>query len=279
MDRLKIVLITLAMAASFGSIPAEAKESASELCRFLNGELTQSQGYYARGQFLLAAMKASSLLKSSCNESDRVASKQIYSLSLFRLGEKDEALLALEGVEKEETGESRRRLLFVRSYLLGVPTDLLTSFDRGRLSLWNAREDETAFRSEFARFEGEPTYRASLAEMHREYRETRVKSPLVAGLASALIPGAGQAYNGAWQSAGLSFVLNSIFLWATIEFIDRKQAGAAIASGTIFSVTYLGNILSAAEGAQSVNRQARKPREEKLKKFLLPEITIPVAHF
>lgn len=280
MERLILVLVAgVLLSLNPAKAHAEKEVLPSEFCRYLKRELETAKNYYHRGQYLLASVKVSSLLHGACDAPSRIESKLIYSLSMAQLGEKDESLLPLREVELRESGENQRRLLFVRSYLLGVPTGELSAYDRGRLALWNVREDADEFRSELSRLESEPAFRTSLEEIHRDYRETRVKSPLVAGLASTFIPGAGQAYNGAWQSAGLSFVLNSIFLWATAEFIDKKMKGPAIAAGTVFSVTYLGNILSAVEGAQSVNRTARKPQEEKLKKVLLPEITVPVGQF
>jgi len=257
--------------------PAPLAPKESELCRHLSGELEQARSFFSRGQYRLSAWKSTSLIRANCAEAMRGDAKRIGSLAFLELGERDEAGRLLQDLESTETGANLRKLRFVRAYALGLESDLLSESDRSRLRLWRLRDDGSAFDREFAAWKNSSgADRAAIRKLHADYVATRAKSPVLAGALSAVIPGAGQAYNGAWQSAGLAFVLNSIFLWATLDFADRDLKGAAVAAGTVFSVTYFGNILSAVDGANSLNRRARTPLEREMKQRLLPELSVQI---
>jgi hypothetical protein len=89
------------------------------------------------------------------------------------------------------------------------------------------------------------------------------KSPGLAALFSGIIPGAGHAYLGAYQSAAVVFVFNVLTGWATIEFANKNLTAPAIASGTIFSIFYVGGIYSAYDGANKMNQlKINKPKKE-----------------
>ncbi len=98
------------------------------------------------------------------------------------------------------------------------------------------------------------------------------KNPWVAGGISALLPGAGQAYAGNWQAAGLALILNAIFLGATVDFVKKDMPGATAASAGVFSIVYVGNILSAVQGANAYSNRLSKPAENRLKDLLIPEL-------
>lgn len=100
------------------------------------------------------------------------------------------------------------------------------------------------------------------------------KSPALAGSLSAILPGAGQAYTGAWQSGAIAFVLNALFLSATLELADNDLPAAALASGVVFSITYFGNILNAAENARVYNQNYYAPTIEAEKSKRFPELEL-----
>jgi hypothetical protein len=111
-----------------------------------------------------------------------------------------------------------------------------------------------------------------LVEAYKRNRSQR--SPALAGVLSAFFPGAGQFYNGAYQSAVISLLLNSIFLWSTLEFNNRDLNGPALASGVVFSVTYLGNIMNAVRGSNKLNEMSSAKDKENLKELLFPLLRI-----
>lgn len=130
----------------------------------------------------------------------------------------------------------------------------------------------------------EPAYRASLPtedrskferylKAEREFREDhQLKKPWIAGTLSAVIPGAGQVYNQNYQSAAMSFILNSLFLATALELQKEKLHTSALAAGFIFSITYVGNILGSVRASHQINDVYQKPELERLRKEVLPEV-------
>lgn len=82
------------------------------------------------------------------------------------------------------------------------------------------------------------------------------KSPFMAGALSAILPGAGQLYNGRLGDAVLTFLLNGLFIAGTIEAIQHDQLAIAGALGFFEAGWYGGNVYSAVNGAHKHNRRA-----------------------
>ena len=121
-----------------------------------------------------------------------------------------------------------------------------------------------------------PIEQDRFSEFQRQVAQLEtIKKPWLAGILSAIVPGAGQAYNGNFQSAVFSFVLNSIFLSATIELHREKMGAAALASGMLFSVVYLGNIMGSMESSHSLNENHQRPDRERLRDQVFPELRLP----
>jgi hypothetical protein len=107
---------------------------------------------------------------------------------------------------------------------------------------------------------------------HEFRKEHQLKKPWLAGTFSAVIPGSGQVYNGNYQSAALSFVLNSLFLATSLELQREGLHTAALASGVIFSITYAGGILGSVESAHQINQSSQQPEIERIRRETLPEV-------
>ncbi len=83
------------------------------------------------------------------------------------------------------------------------------------------------------------------------------KSPGLAGVYSALIPGAGQLYAGRRQDAIVSFLLNGVFLWGIVESFqhDKEVAGGIL---LFFELGwYTGNIYSAITSTHKYNEKLK----------------------
>lgn len=94
-----------------------------------------------------------------------------------------------------------------------------------------------------------------LAKDSLSYPDIPRKSPYLAGGLSAVLPGAGQLYLGRPSDAAISFVLNGLFIWATVEAFDN---GNDVTGGVLLffeSGWYLGNVYNAASGAHKYNRR------------------------
>lgn len=109
-------------------------------------------------------------------------------------------------------------------------------------------------------------------ELGRRYHAARVKSPALAGVLSAVLPGSGQLYSGSLQAAAVTFVLNSLFIGATVELARDKDYVTAAAAGTAASVFYVGGIINAADLARRRNRKAQQPYADELEELLVPEV-------
>lgn len=97
------------------------------------------------------------------------------------------------------------------------------------------------------------------------------KSPALAGLLSAVLPGSGQLYNGRFGDAVLSFLLNSLFIVGTIEAAQQAKPAVAGALGFFAAAWYTGNVYSAVNGAHKFNRhQAEVLLHDLERRFRVP---------
>lgn len=84
------------------------------------------------------------------------------------------------------------------------------------------------------------------------------RSPATAGVMSALLPGAGQLYDGRPVDAGLAFGLNAAFLWGTIEAYNNESWPVFALLGLMEIGWYGGNIYNAVNGAHIYNREQQE---------------------
>lgn len=85
-----------------------------------------------------------------------------------------------------------------------------------------------------------------------EYR-CKAKSPKTAETLNALLPGAGYYYVGQTRSAMTSFIINTLFIWATYKFIDKGYMAAGLITASLETGWYLGGINGAGIAAQEYN--------------------------
>jgi len=84
--------------------------------------------------------------------------------------------------------------------------------------------------------------------------ETRPrKSPVAAGVFSALVPGSGQLYAGRPRDGLMAFLVNGLFIAGTAVAIDHDNGPAAVLLGAAGLPFYLGNIYGAANAAHQWN--------------------------
>jgi hypothetical protein len=98
------------------------------------------------------------------------------------------------------------------------------------------------------------------------------RQPVVAGLLSAVLPGAGQLYSGSLQAAAITFVLNGLFIATTVEQGVGHHWATAAAAGTVASFFYVGGIINAADLARRRDRIASQPYRDQLERVLVPEV-------
>lgn len=94
-----------------------------------------------------------------------------------------------------------------------------------------------------------------LSEQSLKGEELPEKNPVYAGTLAALIPGLGHAYVSRYRDAALAFVLNGVFIWATVESFhqDHEVLGGMLM--VLEAGWYTGNIYSAVNCAHKYNRK------------------------
>lgn len=110
---------------------------------------------------------------------------------------------------------------------------------------------------EFAKIEPRSKLAQQLAKESRAGALLPRKSPTLAGVMSGILPGSGQLYCGRIQDGITAFLLNGIFIWASIECFDKdiETAGGIL----LFLETgwYLGNIYSAISSVHKHNKDVK----------------------
>ena len=111
------------------------------------------------------------------------------------------------------------------------------------------------------RFENIPTHNSfretaqQVAEAILDKGDFSRRSPLLAGVLSATLPGSGQLYIGRPGDALLAFILNGLFVAGIIEALDHDQAAIGGILGLFEMGWYTGGIYGAINGAHKHNRQ------------------------
>jgi len=90
-----------------------------------------------------------------------------------------------------------------------------------------------------------------------DLRRLRLKSPAAAALMSAMIPGAGHAYAGYYQTGFASLLLNAALIGSSVELVRHDLR---IAGGTVSLLAfgwYMGNVYGSYTAALKTNRTRR----------------------
>lgn len=204
----------------------------------------EGQRQFSKQQFLFASIQFKLASQFACDHKNKGKALFFYALSMNQLSEKSEVFDSLQEVELLAVPDLSRRVNMYKAIDLNFSSPALLDEDQtARMRLWK----------------------------EREFKDMPYKSPWMAGALSAVLPGAGQAYVGAWQSGLYSFAINSLFLAAAMELNRKGLQTSSITAGVVFSITYFGGILSATQSANIYNRNQLIPFENELHYKLFPE--------
>ena len=131
----------------------------------------------------------------------------------------------------------------------------LVEFDRKDLA--GSRRELQRFLAAYPQDNRSEKARDAITLLDRD-RELPRKSPVVAGLLSALVPGAGHIYAGHYGDGVTSFFLNGLFIAGTVVAVQQENYAVAGVVGVIGLPFYLGNIYGAANAATKWNISVRK---------------------
>ena len=118
---------------------------------------------------------------------------------------------------------------------------------------------------------------ASLIAAHdARFDELSPQRPWLAATLSAVLPGAGQAYNGRWGDAALALGLNAGLGWATYYSITQAESVPwSIASGLALAGFYTGNVVNAYVDARRLNEATYTRYFDQLK-ALWPRVSFAI---
>jgi len=106
---------------------------------------------------------------------------------------------------------------------------------------------------------GSPLYPSSqdLAQRSLDGETLPYKNPVTAGVLAGLLPGLGHVYTNRYKDGAVAFLLNGLFIWATVESFnnDNDVLGAILVFTTVG--WYTGNIYSAVNSAHKHNRKLK----------------------
>lgn len=197
----------------------------------------------------------------------------LYALDMLELEEYEEFYFMMSHLDKITTSEIRNRMLILSTYQNDLHKKSLSADQRLRIDLWKNR-----YKGKFANHQSLGLQNQNMLTEYSLLQQPLLidsKNPILAASLSTMIPGTGQLYSRAYGSAALALVVNSLFGWATYEFFNKNLYGAGGASAAVFSITYVGNIINATKTAQQINESEHREPEEKMKAYLLPELTVP----
>jgi TM2 domain-containing membrane protein YozV len=94
--------------------------------------------------------------------------------------------------------------------------------------------------------------------------ELPAKSPLTAGILSAIVPGSGHMYAEHYGDGATALLLNGLFIAGTVVALQQENYAVAGVVGVIGLPFYIGNIYGAANAATKWNVAVRKALRDKL---------------
>ena len=86
-----------------------------------------------------------------------------------------------------------------------------------------------------------------------KWRQQQKKSPLLGGVLSAIVPGAGYAYAGSYLTAVSALVFNGLMSYAAVSSYQSGNKGMGLLTGLFGVAFYIGNIQGSVKQVRRVN--------------------------
>lgn len=174
-------------------------------------------------------------------------------VSLWKLGRFVRARAALDRVAALDPSSEY-------APLSGIGKSLL-AYDAKDLS--GSREELERFLASYPHDPRAERVRQTIALFDRDGEAPR-KSPAVAGVMSAILPGSGYMYAGRYGDGVVALIVNGLFIAGTVAAIHQENYAVAAIVGGIGVPFYIGNIYGSANAATKWNIGVRKDLREKI---------------
>ncbi len=202
--------------------------------------------YFHGGEYEQAD-RTFALFRSKYRESPYFASAAYQQgLSNWRLNRLDKAEEALDTAAAGASQDEKRQAVFSKS---------LVELDRGNPV--GSQKELAGFLAQNPQDAKAGGIRKALTLLDQK-GESSLKSPLLAGTMSALLPGSGHIYAEHYGDGITAFFLNGLFIAGTVIAVKQENYAMAGVAGVIGLPFYLGNIYGAANAANKWNISVRK---------------------
>jgi len=174
-------------------------------------------------------------------------------LSLWKLGRFDRAETAFDGVVATDPASEVAPLA-----LLGKS---IVSYDQKNIP--GCRDELERFLASYPKDRRADNVRETIALLDNN-RELPRKSPVLAGVMSAFVPGSGYMYAGRTGDGIMALIVNGLFIAGTVAAIHQENYAVAGIVGGIGLPFYVGNIYGSANAATKWNIGVRKELRGKI---------------
>jgi TolA-binding protein/TM2 domain-containing membrane protein YozV len=217
---------------------------------------------YFKGEEYGAAAKSFLAMREKYPESGfAIQAGYLEGVSQWKLKSYDRAREALETlVEEHAESEYAPRALVVIC---------LAALDENKPEV--SRQALERFLDRYPGHPGEENVKEAAAEIDR-YQQLPEKSPVLAGIMSAILPGSGYFYAEHYGDGITAFLINGLFIAGTVAAINQENYAVAGIVGGIGVPFYLGNIYGSANAANKWNRGVRSEVSQKIHSTLAPLI-------
>jgi tetratricopeptide (TPR) repeat protein len=174
-------------------------------------------------------------------------------VSLWKLGRFDRADAAFDRVAALDPASEYAPLSRIGKSLL--------SYDARNVP--GCREELARFLESYPQDARAGNVRQTIALLDRNGELPR-KSPAVAGVMSAVVPGSGYMYAGRYGDGVVALIVNGVFIAGAVAAIHQENYAVAAIVGGIGLPFYIGNIYGSANAATKLNIAVRKGFREEI---------------
>jgi TolA-binding protein len=143
----------------------------------------------------------------------------------------------------------------------------LAALDEGKAEMSLSALEQVLER--YPGYSGEGQVREAITQL-KQYQELPEKSPVLAGVLSAILPGSGYFYAEHYGDGITALLINGLFIAGTVTGIHTENYAVAGIVGGIGVPFYLGNILGSANAAKKWNLSIRNEFSQRIYSILIP---------
>ena len=209
--------------------------------------------YYRGEEYEPAARTFATVLEKYGKGAHAAPSAFFGGVSLWKLGSFDRAEAAFERVAVLNPASEYAPLSLIGKSLL--------SYDARNVA--GCRMELARFLDSYPQDTRAERVRQTITLLDRD-EVVPLKSPAVAGVMSAVVPGSGYMYAGRYGDGVVALIVNGLFIAGTVAAIHQENYAVAAIVGGIGLPFYVGNIYGSANAATKWNIGVRKELREKI---------------